>query len=94
MDDEVVEDDRVVVRWTFTGTHMGEFAGVAATGRLVSCSGIDWFELTQARIASIRVEAISPDCSGSSASCRRSRRVILDALHLCAAAHLVTRVPS
>lgn len=57
MDDEVVEDDKVVVRWTFTATHKGEFAGLPATGRLVSCSGVDWFELAQGRIASIRVEA-------------------------------------
>ena len=37
----VAESDTVVSRWTFHGTHENEFAGVAATGRQVSLSGIN-----------------------------------------------------
>jgi steroid delta-isomerase-like uncharacterized protein len=37
----VAEGDTVVSRWTFHGTHEDEFAGVAATGRQVSLSGIN-----------------------------------------------------
>ena len=37
----VAEGDTVVSRWTFHGTHENKFAGVAATGRQVSLSGIN-----------------------------------------------------
>jgi len=33
IEDVVAEDDRVVVRWTNEGTHIGEFTGVPPTGR-------------------------------------------------------------
>jgi len=38
--DQVAEDDRVVTRWSATGTHAADFAGVPATGRLVTVSGM------------------------------------------------------
>lgn len=41
IDDEVAEDDRVVARTTWTGTHKGEFLGIPATGKQVSFSSID-----------------------------------------------------
>jgi predicted ester cyclase len=41
IDELVAEGDRVVVRWTGTGTHRGEWAGVAATGREVRTTGTD-----------------------------------------------------
>jgi len=40
MEDQVGEGDRVVTRWTFTGTHRGTFMGVAASGRRVHCTGM------------------------------------------------------
>ena len=36
----VSEGDRMVVYWTISGTHRGEFLGVPATNRKVSFSGI------------------------------------------------------
>ena len=33
-------DDKVVCRFTLTGTHRGDFLGVAATGKPISASGI------------------------------------------------------
>lgn len=40
IDDLIAEDDKVVVRWTARGTHRGDLAGIAPTGRAVTISGI------------------------------------------------------
>ncbi len=40
VEDQIAEDDRVVTRWSFLGTHQGEFAGIAATGRQVTITGV------------------------------------------------------
>ena len=40
VDDMIAEGDRVVARWTGTGTHRGEFMGVPATGNKVTVTGI------------------------------------------------------
>ena len=39
--DSVKEGDKVAFRWLLSGTHEGEFMGVAATGRQVEVMGID-----------------------------------------------------
>jgi steroid delta-isomerase-like uncharacterized protein len=36
IDDVISEEDRVVVRYTFTGTHLGPLADIPATGRRVT----------------------------------------------------------
>ena len=40
VDDQVAEGDKVVSRYTATGTHQGEFFGVAGTGNRIEMSGI------------------------------------------------------
>ena len=40
VDDQVAEGDKVVSRYTATGTHQGEFFGVAPTGARIEMSGI------------------------------------------------------
>jgi steroid delta-isomerase-like uncharacterized protein len=40
IEDTVAEQDKVVVCWTFSGTHKGEFMGVPATDKKVSVDGI------------------------------------------------------
>lgn len=45
VEDVITEGDRVVVRWTNAGTHVGEFAGMPATGRAFSISGIDIYRV-------------------------------------------------
>jgi steroid delta-isomerase-like uncharacterized protein len=39
--DSVKEGDKVAFRWLLSGTHQGEFMGVAATGRRVESMGMD-----------------------------------------------------
>jgi predicted ester cyclase len=40
VEDQVAEGDKVVSRYTATGTHQGEFFGVAPTGKRIGMSGI------------------------------------------------------
>jgi len=40
IEDMVAEGDKVVARVTMTGTHQGEFMGMAATGKQVTVTGI------------------------------------------------------
>ena len=49
--EEVAQDDKVAVRYTLEGTHRGPFAGVPATGKRVTLSGIALFRLADGRIA-------------------------------------------
>lgn len=40
IEDIIAQDEKVVHRFTFYGTHRGEFLGIAATGRPVTAAGI------------------------------------------------------
>jgi len=40
IDDQVAEGDRVVTRWTGSGTHRGDLLGIPPTGRSVSVTGM------------------------------------------------------
>ena len=51
IEDLVAEGDRVVVRWTNTGTHMGEFLGAPPTGRDFSIAGIDIIRFQDGKMA-------------------------------------------
>ena len=50
VDDIVAEGDRVVIRFTSTGTQRGEFAGIAPTGRKVSIQEVAIFRLVDGKI--------------------------------------------
>lgn len=41
IDDQIAEGDKVVTRWTASGTHTGPFQGIPPTGKHGSMSGID-----------------------------------------------------
>lgn len=45
VEDVIAEDDRVVVRLSFTGTHDGEFQGIPATGRGIAFGAIRIYRL-------------------------------------------------
>jgi steroid delta-isomerase-like uncharacterized protein len=44
-DDFLVADDRVVWRWTMSGTHRGPILGVDGTGRRVTITGLSLFRI-------------------------------------------------
>ena len=49
IDDMVVEGDRVVVRWTFNGTHKGEFMGVPPTNKKITAWGIEIYRVVDGK---------------------------------------------
>jgi steroid delta-isomerase-like uncharacterized protein len=50
VDDTISEGDKLVVYWTITGTHRGEFLGVPPTNKLVAFSGITINEIADGKI--------------------------------------------
>ncbi len=53
IDEMIAEGDRVMVRWTFYGTHQGELSGLPPTHRQVNYSGINIFRVANGRIAEV-----------------------------------------
>jgi steroid delta-isomerase-like uncharacterized protein len=51
LEDMVAEGDRVAARWTFRGTHAGEFLGIAPTGRPVSMAAIEVNRVADGQVA-------------------------------------------
>jgi predicted ester cyclase len=56
MDEVITVDNKVVVRWTATGTHTGEFMGYAPTGKSATWTGINIFEIECDRITRVVTE--------------------------------------
>jgi predicted ester cyclase len=50
INDVITEDDLVVVRWTATGTHTGEFQGVEPTGKQATWTGVGIFRFECGKI--------------------------------------------
>ena len=50
----IAEGDQVVVRWTSTGTHKGEFLGTPPTGRAVPMTNVDIFTIENGKIAGVQ----------------------------------------
>jgi steroid delta-isomerase-like uncharacterized protein len=53
IEDLVAEDDTVVERNIVTGTHMGEFNGIPATGRKVTWTEIDLYKLHDGKVTEL-----------------------------------------
>jgi steroid delta-isomerase-like uncharacterized protein len=51
LEDIVAEGDKVVVRWTGSGKHEGEFMGIAPTGKSFTIAGIDIHRIEDGKIA-------------------------------------------
>jgi steroid delta-isomerase-like uncharacterized protein len=50
LDDLIAEGEKVVVRWTATGTHQAGLAGIPATGRRVTVSGTDVYRVSGGKL--------------------------------------------
>lgn len=48
--DIIAENDKVVVFWNITGTQVGEFRGIAPTGKKISVDGITIHQLANGKI--------------------------------------------
>jgi steroid delta-isomerase-like uncharacterized protein len=49
--DMIIGDDKVVTRYTSTGTHLGSYAGIKATGKKMELDEISIFRLYGGRVA-------------------------------------------
>ena len=50
VEDLIAEGDKVVARWTATGTHQGELMGIPPTGKQVVVTGISIVRITGGKI--------------------------------------------
>jgi hypothetical protein len=48
------EDDHIIKRWSFTGTHTGDFAGIKATGRRITVEGVTIAKMKMGKIIAER----------------------------------------
>ncbi len=53
VDEMIAERDRVMVRWTFHGRQVGEYAGLLPTNKDVTYSGINIFRVENGKIAEV-----------------------------------------
>ena len=49
----VAEEDKVVVRWTASGTHQGSLMGIPPTGKEVAVTGVDIFRVKEGKLAEL-----------------------------------------
>src|SRR5215472_4441259 len=50
IEDVVAEGERVVIRFTFSGTHRGDIRGIAATGKSVAVAGMVLFCFSEGQV--------------------------------------------
>jgi steroid delta-isomerase-like uncharacterized protein len=55
VEDLVAEGDKIVVRWTLHGTHLGEYQGRPPTGKTMTITGVSIFRIAEGKIQEIHV---------------------------------------
>jgi len=55
--DTIAQGDKVLIRWSMTGTHDGELMGIPATGKPMTITGFDYFRIANGKIAEMWQEA-------------------------------------
>jgi len=56
IEEEIAEDDKVVIRWIFSGTHQGGLLGIPATGKKVKWTGITIYQIVDGKVMEERGE--------------------------------------
>ncbi|HXZ05471.1 MAG TPA: ester cyclase [Ktedonobacteraceae bacterium] len=56
IEDQIAEGDKVVTRYTFSGTQQGELMGIPPTGKHVSISGISIYRITDGKMQQAWIE--------------------------------------
>lgn len=56
IDDQVAEEDKVITRFTFHGTHKGELQGIPPTGKQVMVNGIVIDRIANGKVVEHRIE--------------------------------------
>jgi len=51
IDDAIGQDDKVMLRWTVTGTHKGDLRGIAPTGKEIRLTGLTLYRLVGGKVA-------------------------------------------
>jgi len=57
VEDLIAEDDKVLLRWSFTGKHIGPIMGVNPTGKQISVGGMNLFQMAGGKIVEFWVNA-------------------------------------
>jgi steroid delta-isomerase-like uncharacterized protein len=50
IEEEIAEDDKVVIRWSFSGTHQGSLSSIPATGKKVKWTGITIYRIVEGKV--------------------------------------------
>jgi steroid delta-isomerase-like uncharacterized protein len=53
LEDQIAEGDKVASRFSVSGTHQGEFAGLAASGKEVDYTGVNFIEVRDGKIVEV-----------------------------------------
>jgi predicted ester cyclase len=57
VEDQVAEGDKVMTRYTWRGTHRGQMAGIAPTGKRVEVGGIEIYRVNGGKVTDVwRIE--------------------------------------
>jgi steroid delta-isomerase-like uncharacterized protein len=56
IDDEVAEGDKVVIRWTFSATHHGNFLSLPPSGKKIKWTGITIYHIISGKVVEERGE--------------------------------------
>ncbi len=56
VDEEIAENDKVVIRWTFSGTHKGTLMNIPPSGKQVKWTGISIYRITGGKVVEERGE--------------------------------------
>lgn len=50
LEDQIAEENKVVTRWTASGTHQGELMGIGLTNKTIAITGIDIHRIVNGKI--------------------------------------------